>query len=214
MLITFEGIEGCGKSTQAMRVRQWLHDLGRPVLLSREPGGTAIGRSLRSLLLDSANNHLCARAELFLYLADRAQHVHEVIKPALKAGIIVVVDRFSDSTLVYQGFGRGLDLQMVHGLNELAVNTVCPDLTFILDLPPEIGLHRANFRNKEQGIVQSEGRFEAESLDFHSRLREGYLSIASRENDRFVVLDGTQPVDEIFAAAQQEILGRMKSRNI
>jgi dTMP kinase len=212
MLITFEGIEGCGKSTQAMQVRKWLHDLGQPVVLSREPGGTAIGRSLRTLLLDSANNHLCAQAELFLYLADRAQHVHEVIKPALEAGIIVVVDRFADSTVVYQGFGRGLDVPMVQGLNELAVDKVCPDLTFILDLPPEIGLQRANSRNQEQGTVQSEGRFEAESLAFHSRLREGYLSLAANEKDRFVIINGTQPANVIFAAVQQEILSRMKKR--
>jgi dTMP kinase len=212
MLITFEGIEGCGKSTQAMRVRQWLHDLGQPALLSREPGGTAIGRSLRTLLLDAANNYLCARAELFLYLADRAQHVHEVLKPALEAGIVVVGDRFADSTVVYQGFGRGLDVDMVQGLNELAVDEVRPDLTFILDLPPEIGLQRANSRNQEQGTVQSEGRFEAESLAFHSRLREGYLSLAANEKDRFVIINGTQPADEIFAAVQQEILSRMKKQ--
>lgn len=205
MFITFEGIEGSGKSTQAKRVLALLQKQGQKVLLSREPGGTAIGRELRSLLLNSENNHLCARGELFLYLADRAQHVEEIIKPALEAGIVVLVDRFTDSTLVYQGFGRGLDLDLVQGLNDLAVNGVRPDLTFVIDVPPEIGLHRARSRNGESGTAQAEGRFEAESLDFHTRIREGYLELAARDKERIMVLDGTVPENEVFAAIRQAL---------
>ncbi|WP_027369657.1 dTMP kinase [Desulfovermiculus halophilus] len=211
MLITFEGIEGCGKSTQAVRVREWLQSMGRSVLLSREPGGTAVGRTLRSLLLDAQNNHLCSRTELFLYLADRAQHVHEIIKPGLEAGSVVLVDRFADSTLVYQGFGRGLDLHMVQGLNELAVDRVTPDLTLVLDLSPETGLQRARSRNGEQGTDQSEGRFEAESLAFHSRIREGYLELASRDRERIVVVNGAGTEDEVYAQVQKEIESRLLS---
>ncbi|MGM0538238.1 MAG: dTMP kinase [Thermodesulfobacteriota bacterium] len=209
MFITFEGVEGSGKSTQAKRVRAWFQDQGWKVLLSREPGGTAIGRELRSLLLNSENNHLCARGELFLYLADRAQHVHEIIQPALEAGIVVLVDRFTDSTLVYQGFGRGLDLHQVQGLNELAVSGICPDLTFVLDVSPEIGLHRARSRNGKTGTTQTEGRFEAESLDFHSRIREGYLELAARDKERIMVLDGSVPEHEAFAAIQQALRSRL-----
>ncbi|MFP4034216.1 MAG: dTMP kinase [Desulfovermiculus sp.] len=205
MFITFEGIEGSGKSTQAKRVLALLQKQVRKVLLSREPGGTAIGRELRSLLLNSENNHLCARGELFLYLADRAQHVEEIIKPALESGIVVLVDRFTDSTLVYQGFGRGLDLDLVQGLNDLAVNGVRPDLTFVIDVPPEIGLHRARSRNGESGTAQAEGRFEAESLDFHTRIREGYLELAARDKERIMVLDGTVPENEVFAAIRQAL---------
>ncbi|MFP4048540.1 MAG: dTMP kinase [Desulfovermiculus sp.] len=205
MFITFEGIEGSGKSTQAKRVLALLQKQGQKVLLSREPGGTAIGRELRSVLLNSENNHLCARGELFLYLADRAQHVEEIIKPALEAGIVVLVDRFTDSTLVYQGFGRGLDLDLVQGLNDLAVNGVRPDLTFVIDVPPEIGLHRARSRNGESGTAQAEGRFEAESLDFHTRIREGYLELAARDKERIMVLDGTVPENEVFAAIRQAL---------
>jgi len=209
MFITFEGIEGCGKSTQATRVREWLSQAGKAVVLSREPGGTAIGRNLRAILLDSDNNHLCSRAELFLYLADRAQHVHEIIKPALEGEIVVLVDRFADSTLVYQGFGRGLDLQVVLGLNQLAVNGVRPDLTLVLDVPPKIGLCRARSRNGRQGTSQTEGRFEAESLDFHTRIREGYLELAAGDTERIKVLDGTAPKDEVFTAIRREIENRM-----
>jgi len=205
MFITFEGIEGCGKSTQAIRTREWLSQEGKAVVLSREPGGTAIGRSLRGILLDSGNNHLCSRAELFLYLADRAQHVHEIIKPALDGDIVVVVDRFTDSTLVYQGFGRGLDLEAVQGLNDLAVDGLCPDLTFVLDVPAQIGLSRARSRNGRRGLSQTEGRFEAESLDFHHRIREGYLELAARSKERIHVLDGAAPEDEVFAAIQRVI---------
>jgi dTMP kinase len=210
MFITFEGIEGSGKSTQAKRVLALLQKQGQKVLLSREPGGTAIGRELRGLLLNSENNHLCARGELFLYLADRAQHVQEIIKPALEAGIVVLVDRFTDSTLVYQGFGRGLDLDLVQGLNELAVNGVQPDLTFVLDVSPEIGLHRARSRNGRTGTAQTEGRFEAESLDFHTRIREGYLQLAARDRERISVVDGTGPEHAVFGAVQQELRNRLE----
>ncbi len=210
MFITFEGIEGCGKSTQAARLRQWLQDMGRRVLLSREPGGTAIGRTLRSLLLDANNNHLCPRAELFLYLADRAQHVQEIIQPALHAGIIVLVDRFTDSTLVYQGKGRGLDVHMLYGLNELAVNQVRPDLTCVLDLPPEMGLDRARFRNGRSGAAQTEGRFEAESLEFHTRIREGYLELAAQDTERIRVLNAGGSEEEVFEAIRREVAARME----
>ena len=209
MFITFEGVEGCGKSTQIQRVHAWLQAKGQRVLLSREPGGTGIGRTIRGLLLDAANNHLCARTELFLYLADRAQHVQEVIQPALNMGIIVLVDRFVDSTLVYQGFGRGLDLQVLRDLNRLAVQGQYPDLTLLLDVPAEIGLTRARCRNGEQGTSMAEGRFEAESLDFHHRIREGYLHLVASDPDRILRIDATPDEQTVFEAVQREVQSRI-----
>lgn len=208
MFITFEGIEGSGKSTQCLRLGSLL-DKSRPgsVLLTREPGGSWLGKELRSILLDPANTGICSYAELFLYLADRAQHFAEVIKPTLQAGRTVIVDRFVDSTLAYQGYGRGLDLETLKGLNDLAVQGSRPDLTVLIDLPAEIGLTRALSRNQEQKQSREE-RFESEELAFHHRVRQGFLELAAKDQARFLILDGTQSREAIFALLVQAITNR------
>lgn len=188
MFITLEGIEGCGKSTQIHLLHQRLVNRGLEVVLTREPGGSDLGRHLRSVLLSRKGVSLTPLSELFLYLADRAQHVAEVIKPALSRGGTVLCDRFADSTVVYQGYGRKLDTQLLDSLNQVAVTGCVPDLTLILDLPVEVGLRRARNRNDAQGQSDTEGRFEAESLNFHHRIREGYLLWAALHPGRCVVI--------------------------
>ena len=199
MFITFEGIEGCGKSTQCARLKTLLErDRPEAVLLSREPGGSRLGQHLRTILLDPAQTALSSEAELFLYLADRAQHVSQVIRPALDRGGLVIIDRFSDSTLAYQGYGRGLDLDALKQANTLAVQGLSPDFTVLIDCPPEIGLARARTRNEEQLLSEREGRFEAETLDFHHRVRQGFLTLAAHEPERFLILDGEEDPERVF----------------
>jgi dTMP kinase len=196
MFITFEGIEGAGKGTALERTRQWLAGEGRKALVTREPGGSALGRELRALLL-AADQAIEPEAELFLYLADRAQHVRQIIRPALDRNEIVLSDRYADSTLIYQGYGRGLGLDALAALNAMAVGGLWPDLTFLLDLPPETGLERARSRNKALGLEMLEGRFEAEDLAFHRRVRQGYLTLAS-ERPRFRIIDASRPQEAVF----------------
>lgn len=199
MFITFEGIEGSGKSTALKRTVAWLQERGHDVLVTREPGGSRLGQTLRALLMDPANTDICSEAELFMYLADRAQHVAQVIRPALAAGKVVVSDRYADSTVVYQGYGRGLDPAQLVMLNNIAVAGLWPDATFVFDLEPEVGLTRALARNAQLGTAQTEGRFEAESIAFHTRVREGYLARAALEPRRFQRIDAAQTPDGVFA---------------
>jgi len=196
-LITFEGIEGCGKTTQVDRACRWLERQGRSFLRTREPGGTEIGRQIRKILLDTKNQALDAMTELLLYAADRAQHVRELIRPALLRGDWVLCDRFADATLAYQGDGRGLDRETIATLNGMATGGVQPDLTLLIDLPVEVGLSRAIRRNHQEGLTTAEGRFEAEETAFHDRVRRGYLRMAEAEPERFRLLDGTRSLDEI-----------------
>lgn len=198
MFITFEGIEGSGKGTVIERTHEWLEQEQLAALLTREPGGSPLGRELRAFLLD-ARQHIVPEAELFLYLADRAQHVRQIIRPALDSGLPVISDRYADSTIVYQGYGRGLDVGRLYQLNCMAVGDLWPDLTFLLDVAPETGLERARARNKAQGLEVLEGRFEAESLAFHQRVREGYLAWAKTHARRFKVIDGSLTPDGVFA---------------
>lgn len=202
IFITFEGIEGCGKSTQARLLFEAMKQRGVDTLLTREPGGTRIGKKIREILMSTSNADLCAAAELLLLEADRAQHVREVVGPAIKKGTMVICDRFSDATLAYQGHGRGVDLAFIEKLNSYASNLITPDKTFLLDCPVELGLSRAVERNMK-AKMQDEGRFEAETLEFHKRVRNGYLSLANREPERFVVLDGTRGQEDLA----REILG-------
>ena len=197
MFITFEGIEGSGKSSALARLCADLDAAGRPFLRTREPGGSALGGHLRALLLDARQN-VAPEAELFLYLADRAQHVREVIRPALREGRVVLSDRFADSTIVYQGFGRGLDIAELRRLNETAVGGLWPDRSIVFDVAPEIGLARARGRNEAEGKAVSEGRFEAEAMDFHRRIRAGYLEWAKREGARFRVIDASLPPGAVY----------------
>ncbi|APG26798.1 dTMP kinase [Syntrophotalea acetylenivorans] len=194
--ITFEGIEGSGKTTQIAKVAELLRGQGYNVVTTREPGGCPISNAIREILLNPANDALENRAELLLYAAARAQHVAEVIQPALKQGQIVLCDRYTDATLAYQGYGRGLDLDLIEELNTLASGDCRPHLTLLLDMPHETGLKRALERNDTQNMCD-EGRFEQESLDFHKRVREGYLFLAQKDPQRMQVIDATGTPAEV-----------------
>jgi len=213
MFITFEGIEGTGKSTQIKLLKAHLESLGLGVRTTCEPGGSRIGAELRRVLLSLDNRDLCPRAELFLYLADRAQHVAQVVRPALDAGEIVLCDRFADSTVAYQAYGRGLDEELLHTLNGQAVDGLWPDLTILLDIAPEAGLTRAVERNRAEGKTVAEGRFEAESLAFHARVREGYRSLARRFPQRMRLVDASGSIEEIASAVRQHVLARMTANS-
>ena len=199
MFITFEGIEGAGKSTQIRLLQERLTALGRRILVTREPGGSRLGAELRRILLSLESRDLTPPAEVFLLLADRAQHAETIIRPALDEGRIVLCDRYADSTTAYQGHGRRLDLETLRLLNEMAVAGLWPDLTILLDIEPEAGLTRAVARNHAEGKAVAEGRFEAESLDFHRRVREGFLAEARQAPGRFVVVDAARPTEAVFA---------------
>ena len=186
--ITFEGIEGCGKTTQIGLLTSFLKRLQRPFLLTREPGGTGVGDQIRRILLSSENVGIEPMAELYLYAAARVQHLRQVISPALREGKLVICDRFADATLAYQGYGRGMDLAWIEEIHARTMANVKPDLTFLLDLPVEEGLRRALKRMENHSV--KEDRFEKEALDFHRRVREGYLALARNEPRRIVVLDG------------------------
>lgn len=205
MFVTFEGIEGCGKSTQAGLLKSYLQNKGMEVILTLEPGGSKLGLDLRRILLSMENNDLSEQAELFLYLADRAQHMHSLIIPALDTGTIVICDRFTDSTIVYQGYGRGMDITMLDQLNSMATREIQPELTVLLDLPAEVGLKRALNRNIQKNLTMSEGRFEAESLEFHQKTRQGYLNWAAINQDRFLVINALLDIDTIFELIVQKI---------
>ncbi|MGL1862526.1 MAG: dTMP kinase [Pseudodesulfovibrio sp.] len=209
MFITFEGIEGTGKSTQITRVKEYFEAQGKEVFLTLEPGGSRVGQELRKMLLHVDNSDLTPITELFLYLADRAQHIAQVIRPALDAGKVVLCDRFADSTIVYQGYGRGLDTTVLRQLNEVAVDGMWPDLTIVLDINPEIGLKRAMLRNLEDGKAKEEGRFEAEHISFHNRIREGYLTWAAINRDRISVANADGTPDEVFERIQTIIDGHL-----
>ena len=209
MFLTVEGIEGAGKSTFIGLLEDELVKRGVDFLRTREPGGCALGRQIRPLLLDVSQN-VSDRAELFLFLADRAQHVADTIRPALERGQWVICDRYADSTIAYQGYGRGMDPEELQRLNDYATGGLWPDITFLLDLPVEEGLGRAMARNGREGLTKSEGRFEAEALAFHQRIREGFHLRALRWPERFRVLDATQAPDAIVAQAMEHLEAHLK----
>jgi len=194
LFVTFEGIEGAGKSTLMGLAVEALRARGLDPLVTREPGGTAAGKAIRSVLLDPASRGMSPVCELLLLCADRAQHVAEVLVPALWDGRLVLCDRYSDSTFAYQGFGRGLSLDLVREADIAARGGISPDLTVLVDLPAEEGLARARGRNRAaKGAASRETRFDDEEIAFHRRVREGFLALASEEKERFLVLDGTLP---------------------
>ncbi|MDP9055214.1 MAG: dTMP kinase [Acidobacteriota bacterium] len=193
--ITFEGIDGCGKTTQFRILGQWLRERGEGVTETVEPGGTPIGRQIRKLLLDPESADMRPRTELLLYFASRAQNIEQVIRPALDRGNIVLCDRFTDSTLVYQGWGRGLDLSIVRDLDRLACGGLAPDLTLLIDIDLETSLQRARRRNERLGPAES--RIDEEDVAFHERVRQGYLALAEAEPARIVVIDGRAPIGEV-----------------
>jgi len=188
LFITLEGIEGAGKTTQMPLLVQFLEERGYSCVRTREPGGTGIGARLRAVLLDPACSGMDPLCELLLYQADRAQHVAEVIAPALARGKVVVCDRFADATVAYQGYGRNLGPEKVAALHAQVFGSLAPDLTLLFDLPAEVGLARARQRVAAEGEC-AEGRFEEEDIAFHKRVREGYLDLADKHPGRFVLVD-------------------------
>ena len=205
MFITFEGIEGCGKTTQIQRLAHNLEKQGIQNILTLEPGGTEIGKRIRHILLDSKNTHLSPLTELLLYEADRAQHVAEVIKPAIDSGKWVLCDRFYDATVVYQGLARGQDRDLINLLNMKVTGQIRPDLTFLLDCPVDIGLERALKRN-ESLELNGQGRFEQEEVNFHQKVREGYLTLAREFPERFAIIDAAHRPEEV----EERIMTRVK----
>jgi dTMP kinase len=205
-LITFEGIDGCGKSTQLRLLERYLAERGVEFISTREPGGTDLGRKIRSALLDGAKESVEPLAELLLYSADRAQHVRQVIIPAMEAGKVVLSDRFYDATTVYQGYGRGFDLLLIHQLNELATGGLKPDLTLLFDLDVETGLKRTHRRvDESNGAAARPDRLDREPMEFHDRVRKAYLEIAAREPRRFRIIPSAGPVEETFKLMIEEV---------
>ena len=211
MFITFEGIEGSGKTSQIQSVQTYLKDRGHAVVMTREPGSSDIGCQIRSILLDTRNKGLNPLAELFLYMADRAQHLNETVKPGLSAGKIILCDRYYDATLAYQGYARGLDIQLISRLHRLAFAGMKPDVTILLDLAPETGLARA-WRQIDNGQrTGTETRFEEETLAFHNKVRHGYLALADGEPQRFKVVDASGSQDHVkreIITILENIIGR------
>jgi dTMP kinase len=211
--ITFEGIEGCGKTTQVRRLADTLSGKGIPFIVTREPGGCPIADEIRGILLDAKNSDLTPDAELLLYAAARAQHVQQVIGPALAAGTHVLCDRFCDATVAYQGYGRGLDLQLIRQLNDIATGGLVPDLTLLLDCPVETGLGRALARINATTDGQREERFELESIEFHRRVRDGYLRSAAAEPGRITVVDGSRKIADIEQTITETVLAWFNGRH-
>lgn len=204
LLVTFEGGEGSGKSTQIRLLAAHLEGVGRTVRVLREPGGTDAGEAIRQILLDPRFAGLDARAELLLYEAARAQLVSEVIEPALDAGEVVVLDRFYDSSTAYQGYGRGLSLDEVAALNMAATGGLRPDLTLVFDIDLEVGLARATTGGAD--------RLESEDAGFHRRVREGFLAVAADDPRRCRVVDADRPIDDVAADVWQLVSGVLGSR--
>lgn len=191
MFISFEGIEGCGKTTQVELLTKYLSHHGIHYVVTREPGGTHLGKLIRQMLLDPAHTEMEPLTELFLYAADRAQHIAQVIRPALESQQWLICDRFADATTVYQGYGRDQDLAFIQQLNEMATQGIWPRLSLLLDCPVEVGLDRARQRILETSLEGREDRFEQQDLAFHQKVREGYLKIAAQNPNRFIILDAT-----------------------
>jgi dTMP kinase len=200
-------MDGCGKTTQLRLFAQHLREQGREVVETVEPGGTEIGRQIRRILLDPANTAIQPRTELLLYFASRAQNVDEVIRPALAAGKVVLCDRFTDSTLVYQGCGRGLESSVVLDLDRIACQGLRPSTTVLIDIDLETSLNRAKRRNERFG--QEESRIDDEGAAFHESVRKGYLALAAKEPERFVVIDGRASIGDVARQLREALQGRV-----
>ncbi len=198
LFITFEGVEGSGKTTQIRRLEKYLTRKGIACKVTREPGGAPISEKVRKILLNPDHQEMVPLSELLLYEASRAQHVKEVIMPLLRKGVVVICDRFGDASIAYQGFGRKLDLRLIQRLNQLATQGKKPDVTFLLDCPSGLGLKRAVQRNQRQRKTKEE-RFEREKIQFHQRVRRGYHWIAKKEPRRVKVIDTRQGPHKVFA---------------
>jgi dTMP kinase len=198
MFMTFEGIEGSGKSLQAVKTQEYFLREGKSCIVTREPGGTDFGVALRQVLLKPGEPNREPVSELLLYLADRYQHLREVVEPSLERGTVVISDRYHDATRAYQGAARGIGLDRIDALAEI-LGIREPDLTVLLDLEPEVGLGRARERNLFNGSEGSEGRFEAEDLAFHRKVRNAYLSLAGRHTNRIRIVEGSGDPDQVFS---------------
>lgn len=201
LFITFEGPEGAGKSTQIRLLSAALQQMGISVVITREPGGTEIGNTIRSLLLDSKYSEMSPRAETLLFNAARAQVVDEVIRPALEAGHLVLCDRFADSTLAYQGYGYGQDLAMLRVIGDYATTGLQPDLTIYLDIDVRVGLGR-----KRGGSAEEWNRMEEKTLVYHQEVRQGYLALAAEEPQRWLVIDASLPLEVVHQAIRARVL--------
>lgn len=197
--LVFEGVEGCGKTSQIQRCQEWLQSLNISAIVTREPGGTELGLHLRQLLLEAGSTSITDRTELLLYAADRSQHVDQIIKPALAEGKVVLCDRYTDSTIAYQGWGRGISLQMIEQLNLLATGGLQSDLTILLDIDPEISFNRILAKRKLDRMEQAD-------LAFHHRVRQGFLSLAEKFPERIVAIDANQNIDKVTSDIQQLLI--------
>lgn len=213
LFITLEGGEGSGKSTQASRLKFWLADLfpGREIIVTREPGGTDQAEEIRDILVNGAADKLAVQTEALLMIAARTEHVLKVLKPALMRGAIVICDRFSDSTLVYQGLAHGQDVDLLRSIHQFGFADLRPNITFVLDLPPEQGLLRAETRPKEQ---YSESRFEEKGLSFHKSVRDGFIKLAKSEPDRFIIVDARGTPEETDKLVKRHILERLQKQGV
>ena len=204
MFITFEGPDGCGKTTQIALLSDFLEEQGYTVLVTREPGGTKIGELVRDVLHNPQNEEMAFRTEILLYSASRAQLVEQVIRPALTEGKVILCDRFFDSTLAYQGYGRGLDLSDLAQITQFAVGGLVPDMTIYIDIEPDVGLRR------RQADTDAEwNRLDALELAFHERVHLGYLALIEKDPDRWIKINGDQPVDTVQKAVREAVIKRM-----
>ena len=212
LFITFEGVEGSGKTSQIQHLKKYLTQKGIPYRVTREPGGSPIGEKVRKILLDPEHREMVPATELLLYEAARAQHVREVLKPLLKKGGIILCDRFCDATLAYQGYGRRIDLKWIARLNRFASQGVKPDVTFLLDCPSVVGLNRAIQRNRTLRQEREE-RFEKEEIQFHHRVRKGYLAIARKEPHRVKVIDTREGEEKVFEKIRKIVDNLIKRKH-
>jgi dTMP kinase len=203
LFVTFEGPEGSGKTTQMHSLAAYLQEQGYDVVTTREPGSTPIGERVRSILLDPAHTEMLPSTEFLLFSAARAQHVGQVIRPHLARGKIVFSDRYADSSLAYQGYGHQLDLEVMQTISRFATDELVPDLTLYFDVPVEIGLQR-----KAGGSGDAWNRMEQKEIEYHERVRAGYLAMAAREPERWIVIDATQDIAEVQATIRKLVLAR------
>lgn len=208
LFITLEGGEGSGKSTQAQLLKSWFAEAfpGREILVTREPGGTEQAEEIRNILVNGAADKLSVQAEALLMIAARTEHVQKIIQPALLRDAIVICDRFSDSTLVYQGLAHDTDIHLLRSIHQFGFGDLRPDLTFILDLPPEQGLKRAEERLQAQN---TESRFEDKGLAFHARVRDGFLKLAAKDTERIIIIDASGTPEQTDQLVKQHITNRL-----
>lgn len=209
LFVTLEGPEGCGKSTQMQLLASFLEQQGYDVLATREPGGTRIGDRVRALLLDPSHTEMLASTEFLLFSAARAQHVGQVIRPHLERGGVVLCDRYADSSLAYQGYGYGLDVETLRAIGRYATGALVPDVTLLLDLPVEVGLGR-----KQGGAGDAWNRMEQKVLDYHRRVRAGYLAMAAGEPQRWAVVDAARSSDWVQDAIRAVVLPRLAASSL